>query len=100
MANAYEQFRSQTTFTLVVEPGNEQYTFNFGHDPVDRMCRLVRHLKGKESELLGSSVPLLPLEVGKAAILGIDTPSRDFYILETPPVMHFGPAPSELCPEF
>jgi len=99
MATAYEEARSRTTFMLTVEPDSEIYTFNFGHDPVDRMCRLTRHIDG-ESELLGSSIPFTPLELGKSALLGVDSPSRDFYILDIPTITHYGPAPFELQPEF
>ncbi len=78
----------------------EAYTFYYGFDPVDRMCGLTYHPEEKEPELLGSSVPLIPLEVGKSALLGVDTPSKDIFLIKTPIITSIGPAPVELQPGF
>ena len=91
MSTLYDQERNRTVFVIATESG-ESYSFHYGYNPEDLMCGLTRHKEGEAPQLIGSSVPLLPLEVGKSALLGVDTQSKDQYILETQIITHIGPA--------
>ena len=100
MTTEYEQSKQRPYLMFTAGEGDEIFTFYFGHDPVDRMCELTLHRVYMEPRLLGSAIPLLPLEVGSRALLAIDTPSKEQEILEIPVVTQYGLAPSELYPHY
>jgi hypothetical protein len=99
MTTLYDQERRRTAFTFVTEMG-ETYTFHYGFSPEDLMCGLTRRPREADPELLGSAVPLMPLEIGKSALLGLRSPSNDIYLLETPTIRIIGPAADEFQPGY
>lgn len=86
-----EQPKDATTFMFTVQPGTETYTFLSDENPPVIMTQLKRHVGDEPPELLGSSEPIQRIQLGKAAILGVNV-DDDFYFLRTPRVTFFGPA--------
>ena len=99
MPTAWEEQLSRNYFMFTTNT-DETYVYFYSRRDDDRLCDLTLYRDGSEAEKIGVATELFPLEIGEAALLGIDTWHKDMFLLKIDKVTHIGPAPLELIPRF